>query len=193
MGSRRSTFARSKGGKYDKLADQLMDNVESEFREDAGSGTTLTTTGEIRVDVSGQLDDLTFSQVCNQGNAHTAEWTPRTTDSIFEHGTPSGAFTLGETVTGGTSGSTAVVEGVGADFIQVSTISAPFEVGEVITGGTSTETATLTHPTIAAGGDPEISQQRFAVYTFRDNTLAVLGAPTGVAYTALIRGTAPPS
>lgn len=193
MASRRSTFARSKGGKYDKLSTQLLDTVESEFRDDAGSDTTILATGEIRVNVSTELDDLTFAKVCSFGNAHVAEWTPRLTDTILEHGTPSGAFTLGETVTGGTGGATAVVEGVGADFIQISTVVGTFQVGEVITGGTSTETATLTHPTIAAGGDPEQAKQRFAVFTFRSNTLAVLGVATAVTYTATIKGTVPTS
>ena len=192
----RSQIRRSKGGKYQKFGAQLLDNVESEFRDDAGSATTITTTGEVRVDVSGSLDDLTFAQVCNLGGARVAEWTPRLTDSIFEHGSvTSGPFTLGETVTGGSSGSTAVVEGVaiGGDFLQVSTISAPFEVGEVITGGGSGASATLTHPTVVAPGDPEISAQRFLVATFKDNTLAVLGSPTAVTFTATIRGAAPTS
>ena len=65
--------------------------------------------------------------------------------------------------------------------------------GELITGGGSSETATLTHPTVAAGGDPEISAQRFLVATFKDNLLAVLGSPTAVTFTAMIRGAAPTS
>lgn len=64
----------------------------------------------------------------------------------------SSTFTVGETVTGGTNGHTAVVEYVGDTFLIVSTmrtkfnvtaVSGTLETGEVITGGTSEETAIL--------------------------------------------------
>jgi hypothetical protein len=64
----------------------------------------------------------------------------------------SGTFTVGETVTGGTNGHTAVVEYVGDTFLIVSTMRTKFDVtavsgtletGETITGGTSEETAVL--------------------------------------------------
>lgn len=64
----------------------------------------------------------------------------------------SGTHTVGETVTGGTNGHTAVVEYVGDTFLIVSTMRTKFnvtavagtlETGEVITGGTSGETGVL--------------------------------------------------
>jgi hypothetical protein len=64
----------------------------------------------------------------------------------------SGTFTVGETVTGGTNGHTAVVEYVGDTFLVVSTMRTKFnvtavagtlETGELITGGTSAETGIL--------------------------------------------------
>jgi hypothetical protein len=64
----------------------------------------------------------------------------------------SGTFTVGETVTDGTKGHSAVVEYVGDTFIIVSTFRTKFnvtavagtlETGEVITGGTSGETGIL--------------------------------------------------
>jgi len=56
-------------------------------------------------------------------------------------------FTLGETVTGGTSGATAVVYHKSADFILVKeSINGTFVLNETITGSTSGVTAT-THPT----------------------------------------------
>lgn len=56
-----------------------------------------------------------------------------------------GPFTVGETITGGTSAATAVVQRVDTDGLAVDTIGGtpPFTDGEVITGGTSTATATL--------------------------------------------------
>lgn len=58
---------------------------------------------------------------------------------------PSGAFTPGETITGGTSSATAVVieEHVVGSAMHINTIvGGPFDVAEVITGGTSASTAT---------------------------------------------------
>ncbi|MBI2020085.1 hypothetical protein HYS94_01560 [Candidatus Daviesbacteria bacterium] len=56
-----------------------------------------------------------------------------------------GTFTLGETITGGASGVTAVVQFTGAttSFITVSTWSGNFTVGETITGGTSGATRVI--------------------------------------------------
>lgn len=54
-----------------------------------------------------------------------------------------GAFTVGETVTGGTSGETAVVVSYKTGKIIANTLSDIFTVGETITGGTSGRTATL--------------------------------------------------
>ena len=54
-----------------------------------------------------------------------------------------GAFTVGETVTGGTSGETAVVVSYTTGKIIVNTVSGSFTDGETITGGTSGRTATL--------------------------------------------------
>lgn len=144
------------------------------FVEKAGSATT-NATGEVFIDASGTVSDITSVSPAANGLAK-AEWNFTAAERTFEHGTPSGAFTLGETVTGGTSTETAVVRGVGSDFIQVGTISGTFEVGEVITGGGSGETATLTHPTVAAAGDPEQDVRRFIHLIFRDNAFALINA-----------------
>jgi hypothetical protein len=55
-----------------------------------------------------------------------------------------GSFTVGETITGGTSGATAVVRFVSQIFnnVAVNSVSGAFTVGETITGGTSGATAT---------------------------------------------------
>jgi len=60
----------------------------------------------------------------------------------------SGDFTVGETVTGGTSGATAVISYYDASgdaymLVRRDRTSGTFQVDETITGGTSTETATV--------------------------------------------------
>ena len=65
--------------------------------------------------------------------------------------TLSGDLTLGETVTGGTSGATGVVVAFGSGFVLLETITDEFEVAETITGGTSTETADITAIDTAPG------------------------------------------
>lgn len=56
-----------------------------------------------------------------------------------------GAFTVGETVTGGTSAKTAVVLAISNeyDYMLVGTLSGAFTNAEIITGGTSAQNATL--------------------------------------------------
>lgn len=66
-----------------------------------------------------------------------------TSGVYFPISSASGDFTVGETVTGGTSGETANVDYVSEDFLLVSSISGAFTIGETITGGSSGETATL--------------------------------------------------
>ena len=59
----------------------------------------------------------------------------------------SGAFTLGETVTGGTSTATGVVDRIVGDNVYVKDVAtSKFQASEVITGGTSSATATITTP-----------------------------------------------
>lgn len=56
-----------------------------------------------------------------------------------------GPFTIGETITGGTSGATAeVVFDDGASILTVTNVTDVFQVGETITGGTSHATAKVT-------------------------------------------------
>jgi len=56
-----------------------------------------------------------------------------------------GAFTVGETITGGTSAKTAVVVAMSVelDYVLISTPSGAFTLGETLTGGSSAKTATL--------------------------------------------------
>ncbi|NCN28332.1 hypothetical protein GW915_12255 [bacterium] len=68
------------------------------------------------------------------------------TGNYFPITSLSADFTVGETVTGGTSLKTAVVVGTSTegDYVLVNTMSGAFTDGETITGGTSGSTATLT-------------------------------------------------
>ncbi len=65
------------------------------------------------------------------------------TSKIFTISSATGTFTLGETVTGGTSTATGVVEYVESGNVVVAVATGTFVTGETITGGTSTETAVI--------------------------------------------------
>lgn len=68
-----------------------------------------------------------------------------TSELNIVHGTvTSGPFQAGETITGGTSGATAVVDEVGDGFLDVSSVSGTFQAAETITGGTSGASAAVT-------------------------------------------------
>lgn len=65
--------------------------------------------------------------------------------TLVEISSLSGDFTVGETITGGTSTETATVVATSTegDYVLVSSLSGDLTVGETITGGTSSETATV--------------------------------------------------
>ena len=74
-------------------------------------------------------------------------------------GTVSGAFTLGETITGGTSGATGKLSygPAASTYILVRDIDGTFEVGETATGGTSAETCS----TITAVDEETVGDGKF--------------------------------
>lgn len=82
------------------------------------------------------------------------DWWPYITGGIVSlaYTSGSGPFTVGETVTGGTSGSTGTVWGDTGSVLYLRDISADFTPAETITGGTSTETATAGAQGVAAPG-----------------------------------------
>ena len=67
------------------------------------------------------------------------------TGTLVEISSLSGDFTVGETITGGTSTETATVVATSTEgnYVLVSSLSGDLTVGETITGGTSSETATV--------------------------------------------------
>jgi hypothetical protein len=66
------------------------------------------------------------------------------------HGTVSGGpYVAGETVTGGTSSATGVVQTVGSGYLVLHTISGTFQTSEVLTGGTSSATSTSSSAAVA--------------------------------------------
>lgn len=79
----------------------------------------------------------------------------------------SGSWTLNETITGGTSGSTAKILADGGTVLSVGAITGEFTDGETITGGTSSVTATVVSSTFGGNIDSE------ATYGWGDSTWSV--------------------
>lgn len=73
----------------------------------------------------------------------------------------SGTFTVGETITGGSSSATAVITAVSSedDYLLTGAITGTFTAGETITGGTSAVTATLTKASSSVYGHEYILPQ----------------------------------
>jgi len=93
-------------------------------------------------------------------------------------GTVSGAFTLGETVTGGTSEATGILSYGPADgtYILVREVDGTFEVGETATGGTSEKTCS----SITAVDDETVGTGKFPmsnVVERRDLTIVKSSSP----------------
>lgn len=101
------------------------------------------------------------------------------------HGTVTGGpFTVGETITGGTSSKTAVVVEVGSGFLIVNTVSGAFTVGptfEQITGGTSSAKATTTSTNVAVSGVVSLKTTTGSTY-YTATTDYTVDATTGRIY-----------
>lgn len=79
---------------------------------------------------------------------------PSTGELTYEN--QSGPFQLGETITGGTSGATAVIQSFkGTTVMILEDVVGTFVDSEVITGGTSTETADVVGDSISTSYDGE--------------------------------------
>jgi hypothetical protein len=99
---------------------------------------------------------------CGQNLVEAHEWEilrreySRTTvdgDYLLEISALSGSLTVGETVTGGSSGATGTVVSVNTaeSELFLDAVSGVFTVGETITGGTSSETATVDFVVVSNG------------------------------------------
>lgn len=87
-------------------------------------------------------------------------------------GSISGSFTIGETITGGTSGATAIFVGQSSGVLGVSDVSGTFQSGETLTGGSSAQTATFTSisgPVLYhTGMDQDQTSFQPATFTFEE-------------------------
>ena len=118
---------------------QAIDFYADKYLLDLSDSTTITLTRTERNDVSGSYiptykyalptDCLYLNRVTTEGSVSGVKLT----------GTISDAFTLGEVVTGGTSGATGLLSYSGATYIRLREVSGTFVTGETATG-VSTET-----------------------------------------------------
>lgn len=113
------------------------------------AGNTITFTREpVANNVPDIIDKLTVIGV-------TGTFNKKPNNGELPHGVVVGAYTVGETITGGTSGATAVVAGFkNTVILNLSDIVGTFVAAETITGGTSTATSTTSAavtPTSYAG------------------------------------------
>jgi len=84
--------------------------------------------------------------------------------------TISAAFTVGETITGGTSSSTAIVLAQGEDYFILGTVSGTFTVSETVTGGTSGSTAVVVLSSSSVyGHHGTLPQNSLPTYTVQIN------------------------
>ncbi len=119
------------GGTYSK---SIVGSRDVNFR--AVDHAVPAPTGTITI----QVEPLVFGHFLRglTGASTTGRYLPITSAS--------GSFTVGETITGGSSGATAVVSAVSSedDYLLTGAFTGTFTAGETITGGTSGKTATLT-------------------------------------------------
>ena len=92
--------------------------------------------GDLLVDI---LDDGV--SIMNSNNSNKVTF--KAEDAYIEFGTPSGTFTVNETITGGTSSATAKVRGNKLGRGTLYDVSGIFTSGETITGGSSSATGVV--------------------------------------------------
>ncbi len=184
------------GAPNDKFSAKTGDNVM--VVESAGSLSISGAGGEPpAIDLSADLQDIKHADIDTETENGVLDqdfsWRPSLTDITIEHGAVAGGpFTIGETVTGGTSSSTGVVVGVGTGFLQTEASAvSTFEVGEVITGGSSSATATLTNPdnSVAAGASAELDERRFLRFVGKvGSTGALIANAVAIFFTYAVKG-----
>jgi len=105
-----------------------FDTLTVKFDGVAGTGLSVIDEASADVDTPAGKVELVLANICQK----------------LAHGSVTGGpFQVGETVTGGTSGATAVVRQVEAAYLMVDSVTDIFEDAETITGGTSGATADL--------------------------------------------------
>lgn len=121
----------------------------------------------------------------NIGHFLTAVFGAVSTGVFFPVSGVSGTFSVGETITGGTSTKTAVVVAVSAekDYLLVSTLSGAFTIGETLTGGTSSATGVLgTYDSTVNGHEFKGPQTSLPTYTVEVGLLNEAYRFTGVKF-----------
>jgi hypothetical protein len=117
---------------------------------------TATTISLTREPVANNVPDII--------NAHTITtvsgvFNKKPNNGELAHGVVVGAFEVGETITGGTSGATAVIAGfkntVILNLSDIDESAGAFVAGETITGGTSAATATVSAAVVPTSYDGE--------------------------------------
>lgn len=109
-----------------------------------------------------------------------------TTGRYIDIGTIVGTFVVGETVTGGTSSNTAVVNFVGKDFLLIAAPSGALTDGETLTGGTSGATAVLgNYEATVYGHAKKLPAEMTTTYTLQFNYTESAIRYVGVRFTGI--------
>ena len=162
-----------------ELRDAINQGIElfaKKYLIDIADSTTITLTRTERNDVEDSYIN-TYEYALPTDCLYL--WRVTTEDSVSGvklTGTISDTLTLGETVEGGTSGTTGLVSYSGATYIRVREVDGTFEVGETATGGTGGETCS----TITAVDDETAGDGKFPIKNIvdpRDYTILKAYAP----------------
>jgi len=109
-----------------------------------------------------------------------------TTGRYIDIGTIVGTFVVGETVTGGTSSQTAVVNFVGKDYLLIATPSGALTDGETLTGGTSAATCVLgNYEATVYGHAKKLPSEMATSYTLQFNYTESAIRYVGVRFTGI--------
>lgn len=163
---------RNKTGTIAKVGGQL-----NRHQGDPVGSDTTSAAGDIILDVSATYTHVRQWDGPFVADALATPWiASQHTQDFVNHGSVAGGpFTVGETITGGSSGGTGIVTTVGDGFLNYidSNVGTPITTAEVITGGGSGATATTSSNAATATAVDTIA---FRVFTASDGLALNAGA-----------------
>ena len=174
----KNVFIRAEGGIINRPGTKRLHNFSQSYLQPSA---TITVTDYANIAVGTQL-----SFILDGGTKVVLEFELATFEISI--GSITGTYSIGETVTGGTSAATGVYISNTASVMVLKTISGTFQSGETLTGGTSSATSTSSSTLSSSAASSSIGNKYFVRAnvsndTTADNIFTALNAVSGLTST----------
>ena len=158
----KNVFIRAEGGVINRPGTKRLHNFSQSYSQPSA---TVTVTDYANIAVGTQL-----SFILDDGTKIILEFELATFEISI--GSITGTYSIGETVTGGTSGATGVYISNTASTMVLKTISGTFQSGETLTGGTSSATSTSSSTLSSSAASSSVGNKYFVRANVSNNATA---------------------